>query len=109
MEIIKSVKNLGEVRKAVEQHIRYLDNPTLLIRRFVSLDGRKECMDVDVEIYDNGEYIDVVGVFSTDYQDVDFNDLPDAMVKELNQLSTYIKKHFSTSCTVEVREEIEYC
>lgn len=108
MKITKEVKNMTEVKNFVVEQIKYLENPKLLIRRFVHTDGDLECLDIDVEIYDDGTYLECLNIYSTDYQEHDFSLDEKFALKELKQVFKYVRERFENRCEVVMGTDIDY-
>lgn len=108
MEILKTVKRMTEVKKFVSDEIWNLYEPMIFVRRFVHCDGHLECMDLGVEVYECGEYLGCIDVYTSGYQDKDLSLDESFMLKELKQVAKYVETHFKNKCEIRVFNEIHY-
>ncbi len=107
MKVEKMVKTMADVKKFIKEQAKYLDKPQIRVTRWCYSDNGLECLDVDVEIWDDTEYINAINVYSTDWinENFDTTDLS-LLKKEFNETGKYVKKHFEHCYNVEIDNSI---
>ncbi|MGL5647772.1 MAG: hypothetical protein ACRDDY_07970 [Clostridium sp.] len=97
MEIIKYIKNNVELKKEILKRITWQDIE-LKVACYTSSDDKAIITDLEVSIYVNGEYDDVVSCYSVESVG-DFQIETDKHRKELSKLKkrvfNYLKVHFN--------------
>ena len=87
-----------DIKKFIEKQIKYLDDVKICVAKYCHYDSEDKvsCLDVDVEIWTDGYFLDSINAYSTGWVDKKFTRNDFALIEnEFIATEKYVKKHFS--------------
>lgn len=90
------MKSMSDVKKFIEQEIKNLNNPKICVTKTTNFNDDMQSLDIDVEIWTNGEYVNAINVHTTGWTTQKFDKHDLSVFKKLHtQTDEYVKKYFS--------------